>query len=243
MADLARADRRWAAAIAVVALVSVWVQLLVTGRFDGFLEWLRPLTLIAVGAALVAVAVACRRDSPMRAALGAVVAALLLLPAGWSAYEATHASLNATLPQAGPREGPAGRTFGSVAFDRPEVRLGAWLRNNREPGARWDLAVAGAQTASSLIARDGLSVMALGGFSGRDPTLTIPAFAGLVERGDVRYVYGVAGRPRPSGAGGRAIIPAAAAVCPLVVDRWLSPRYWGMLYDCRDRGQALRAYP
>jgi hypothetical protein len=48
--------------------------------------------------------------------------------------------------------------------------------------------VTSGQNASTLIARHDLPVLALGGFSGRDPTLSAIDFAGLVSSGDVRYV-------------------------------------------------------
>jgi len=141
-----------------------------------------------VAGLVVFVASAWQRRIPMLAGLAVVVLGLLLMPAAWSGHETAHASLNTTLPQAGPRGGAAGRSFGSAAFDNGTADLAAWLEAHDDTGARWDLAVSSAMNASTLIADYGLSVMPLGGFSGRDPTLTPDDFAALVASGEARYV-------------------------------------------------------
>lgn len=175
--------------------------------------------------------------------LGTIVAGLLLMPAAWSSHEASHASLNTTLPQAGPREGAAGRTFGSKSFDEPEAKLGDWLQTRKDANARWDLVVASAQTAATLIAEDRLSVMSLGGFSGNDPTITAAGLGRLVANGEARYVYDIGLRPEPSaGVSARAVLSAVRLACPLVIDETLPAGYWGSLRDCAGRADALRAH-
>jgi hypothetical protein len=96
--------------------------------------------------------------------------------------------LNTTLPQAGPRQGISGQSFGSSAFDNGTTQLAAWLQTHRGPNSRWDLVVTSAQNASTLIAAGNLSVLPLGGFSGNDPTITPAQFADLVAKGEVNYV-------------------------------------------------------
>ncbi len=54
--------------------------------------------------------------------------------------------------------------------------------------ARYLVAVSSAGQAEQLILDTGKPVMALGGFSGGDPILTLRSFIGLVKRGDVRYI-------------------------------------------------------
>lgn len=117
-----------------------------------------------------------------------VVGGLLVAPAAWAQYEAFHPSMNSTLPQAGPREGAASRSFGSEAFDGGTSSIAAWLQSNSPQAARWDLVTTSAQQASTLIAAYNLSVLPLGGFSGSDPTISADDFAALVEAGEVRYV-------------------------------------------------------
>ena len=108
--------------------------------------------------------------------------------------------LNATLPQAGPRIGLSGTTFGSAAFDS-DAALADFLRAERH-GERWDVATTSAMTASGLIAQDDISVMAMGGFLGSDPATSVAKTAELVKKGEVRFFLAGGGFPRFGGPGG-----------------------------------------
>ena len=119
-------------------------------------------------------------------ALAIALVGLLVTPAAWAANETTAASLNATLPQAGPREGTAGRTFGSTGFSTADG-LAGFLRAANTDGETWDLVTVSSMQASDLIAADDLSVMALGGFMGADPAATVASTADRVAAGEVRY--------------------------------------------------------
>jgi 4-amino-4-deoxy-L-arabinose transferase-like glycosyltransferase len=193
----ARMNRWWLlGGVAAVAL-TLGGQLVVSGRAAGFYGWVRP---VAVGlavaggvVALVALAVSRRRAGLALAAVGLALAGLLVLPAAWSVSEAANPTLNATLPQAGPRGGAASSTFGSAAFDA-DTELAEWLRAHNT-GETWDLVLTSAMGASSLIAEHGLSVMALGGFQGQDPALDIAGFAEKVASGEVRFVSASGGGP------------------------------------------------
>jgi hypothetical protein len=181
--------------------------------------------LVVAGAAAVVLVVAAmtRGRRAARWVVGALVAALvglLVIPGAWALSETSNPVLNATLPQAGPRGGAAGRTFGSAGFDQTasDAQLAAWLKSQRQ-GERWDLVTASAMNGSSLEAQYGLSVMALGGFLGTDPATTPERFAEQVATGEVRYVLvgggfgGGFGRfPRrgsPGGGGGGGGFPGA----------------------------------
>lgn len=197
-AGLIKRNRLWITPLAGITVVTLLVQLKMAGRFPGFQVNARPLAIgvvIAAGMFVLLSAFAPRRLRPMPG-LAVVIAGLLIMPASWSFYEAANASLNTTLPQAGPRAGAAGRSFGSNAFDSGTNALASWLHAHSDPTARWDLVVSSAQNASTLIAQDNLSVMALGGFMGSDPAITPAQFADLVAKGEVRYVL-------TGGAGGR----------------------------------------
>lgn len=187
--EVVRRHRAWLVTVGLAVLATVLVQLEVASRQPEYFGWLRPhmVDLTVLGAGLLVIAAVWRRVS-LEAGMAVVLAALLLLPGAWSFSEASQASLNATLPQAGPRQGAAGRTFGSRPFDDGTEALARWLAAQGDSAARWDLAVASAQVGSPLIARHSLSVIALGGFSGRDPAITVEEFAGYVARGDVRFV-------------------------------------------------------
>src|SRR5207248_2083088 len=207
---------------------------------------------------------------PLRAGLALSIGGLLLLPAAWSISAASNASLNSTLPQAGPQAGASGGTFGSQAFDDGTPELATWLKSQNTSGEKWQLAVLNAQNGSRLIAQYGLSVMALGGFLGRDNAVTVSRFADLVAVGDVRYVLvggggpggGAPGRFGGGAPGGRnfggqrgfggapgvsttsgpsAVMAAAQTACTQVTDPSLPSRYQGSVYDCAGKADALRA--
>jgi hypothetical protein len=122
------------------------------------------------------------------ASLVVALAGLTVTPAAWALSETASPSLNATRPQAGPRRGAAGGTFGSEAAQfAGSADLAAFLRSQRTAATTWDLAETSAQNAAALIAQDDLSVMALGGFLGTDPAATVGSVAKLVEAGKVRF--------------------------------------------------------
>ena len=200
---MARRNPWWLAAFAVLVLATAWLQVDLAGRFPEHLAPARNVGLAVVSAGVLTFLAALwpRWQVLARPGMVVAVAGLLVVPATWSGYEAVHKSMNTTLPQAGPREGAAGASFGSAPFDAGAANLAAWLEAHRDPGARWDLAVSSAQNASTLIAEYGIPVMAIGGFSGSDPTITAAQFADLVDAGDVRYVLTSNGGP---GSGGRA---------------------------------------
>jgi hypothetical protein len=157
-----------------------------------------------------------RKWSWVLAALSIALVGLLITPAAWAANETTAASLNATLPQAGPREGTAGRTFGSTGFSAADG-LADFLRGANR-GETWDLVTVSSMQASDLIAADDLSVMALGGFQGSDPAATVASTADKVAAGQVRYFLatqgGFGGGGRFPGAGGQFTPPNGGQFTP-----------------------------
>ena len=129
-----------------------------------------------------------------------------------------------------------------------DPELAAWLEAHTD-GETWALVVGSAQTASGLIADQGVSVMALGGFMGTDQTLTVAEFADLVDAGAVRYVLvsgggmggGPAGGMGGTGGGSSSVLSAVSSSCPVVTDSDLPESYAGSLYDCAGQADALRA--
>ncbi len=186
--DAMRRDRRWLVAVIGLVGITVWTQLQIAGRTPDFYGWVRPLTVATVLAGMVVVVILAARRLPVASGLMLGVAGLLLLPAAWSVSASANPSLNATLPQAGPQQGTSGRTFGSQAFDDGTPELAAWLKSHSDAEATWQLVVSSAQNGSRLIAEYGVSVMALGGFSGTDNSISVDRFADLVSSGAVRYV-------------------------------------------------------
>ncbi|MCU1354716.1 MAG: putative Membrane protein, partial [Acidimicrobiales bacterium] len=180
-----------AAGAAGLALTIAW-QAHIVGFVRGYFAWTVPLSagLLALGIVAAAGVVLARGAGPLSARATGLIAAValgatLVTPTAWASSQADHPVRNTTLPQAGPRIGPASRSFGSPASDG-DAPLARYLVAHRDR-ERWDLATANARQGSGLIAYDHLSVMALGGFMGTDPTAGVAGMAQMVSRGEVRY--------------------------------------------------------
>lgn len=246
---LMRRSRWWLVALGGVAATTLSLQLALIGRVYAFYGWTSGVTVVVAAAALgtVAYGFATRRGRAVLAGLGVGLGALLVTPAAWAVSETANPVLNSTLPQAGPRDGVAGQTFGS-ASSNGDPELAAWLAEQHTTET-WDLVVGSAQTASGLIADQGASVMALGGFMGTDDALSLAQFADLVESGEVRYVL-ISGGSGPGGGGGgpgamgggtgTSVLSAVSSTCPTVTDASLPDAYAGQLYDCAGQADALR---
>jgi 4-amino-4-deoxy-L-arabinose transferase-like glycosyltransferase len=157
------------------------------------------------------------------------LAGLLVLAGGSAAYAADTATTphSGSVPTAGPTSNaaiggnglggrsPFGQTNGS---DSPSGQSG--FPSGSGPGAesssntdlatllkatstRWAAATVGDQSAASLeLASGGKAVMAIGGWSGSDPTPTLAQFKAYVAAGEIRYfIVGGAGGGPGGGAG------------------------------------------
>ena len=64
-------------------------------------------------------------------------------------------------------------------------------------GTRWAAATMGSQGASSMMLRTGTAVMAIGGFTGSDPSPTLEQFEAYVATGEIHYFVagGMGGGP------------------------------------------------
>lgn len=269
---LARRRRAWLVVLGAVVAGTVGLQLVIAGRVPSFYGWTRGVLIVgvALGVAGVAAGLIGRRSRVIMAALAVGFAGLLALPTAWAASETANPVLNATLPQAGPRTGAAGSSFGSVSSNG-DPALAAFLLANRG-GETWDVVVSSAQVGSGLLADQDVSVMALGGFMGTDRSITLAAFADLVADGRVRFVdtggsgpgvgvgrvgsssraAGPASGPGgggpgagPGGGASSAIFGAVTQVCPLASSTTtvgsVPASVSGTLHDCAGQGAALRA--
>jgi 4-amino-4-deoxy-L-arabinose transferase-like glycosyltransferase len=257
---LMRQDWRLVAIPVTLAAITAAVQLDIAGRAPDHYGSLRTVLVLVVTAGAVASVAASfrRRERYLVAGPALMVVGLTLIPAGWSWFEATNPQPNRAVPHVGPRSSGVPGAVQPVPGNAPSPDgYARWLRENNAPGVRWHLATASAANGSPLVAGYGLSVMALGGFSGRDPILAPAEFGDLVARGEVRYVFapnaapagGRRGQPQPqggappmvSGPGAAPILAAVQAVCRLVTDPQLPPPGTRSVYDCDGRADALRA--
>ncbi len=136
--------------LAVVA--GVVVELAIRSQYPGQLEWLTP-ALIVVGAVAVLALLAFRGRRVRVAAVGAVVAALLLAPSVWAIDTLGHAT-SGTFPSGGPASvandgGPPGGFAGASGGRRsgagPLRRTAAVPAPARRPGGRGAAPGAGAE--------------------------------------------------------------------------------------------------
>ncbi|MBB2911522.1 4-amino-4-deoxy-L-arabinose transferase-like glycosyltransferase [Streptosporangium becharense] len=114
-------------------------------------------------------------------------------------------------PVDGPVDGMRGGPGGAV-----DQRMIEYLRRNRG-SATWLVAVGSAQSASSVILSTGLPVIAMGGFTGGDPAMTVDRLASLVSSGRLRYVMTGGGRGGPGGGGDTGVTEWVRANCTAVV--------------------------
>lgn len=233
---LVRRQPRWWIAAGVAIVTTVALQLLISRRHPRFYGWTRPVlvagVVLTVGVLVWAV-LRGARPRTIALASGAVLAILLLTPTVWASSELANPVMNATLPQAGPRRGIANSTFGS-SLSNGDPAFAAWLRDH-DTGQRWQLVTATAQQASGLMADQGLSVMAIGGFMGTDPTLSTRSIGQMIDDGDVRYFFVQGFQRGPTrGVGQAPIMSAAQHYCDLVIG--LPLRYSGEVYDCAGHG-------
>ncbi|MFF5259783.1 ArnT family glycosyltransferase [Actinomadura viridis] len=104
----------------------------------------------------------------------------------------------------GPGGGTAGGSsggFGGGPRAQVSEQMVRYLRRDRD-GARWLVAVSSAQEASSIILRTGEPVIAMGGFTGSDPAMTVAELQQYVRSGELRYtLINDRGRMGPSRGG------------------------------------------
>ncbi|MFC5751368.1 glycosyltransferase family 39 protein [Actinomadura rugatobispora] len=101
----------------------------------------------------------------------------------------------------GSAPGVGGRTGGGPGGQVSDGML-KYLRENRG-GASWLVAVSSAQQASSVIVETGEPVIAMGGFTGRDPAMTVAKLQEYVKSGRLRHILIEGdGRRGPGGQGG-----------------------------------------
>jgi 4-amino-4-deoxy-L-arabinose transferase-like glycosyltransferase len=190
-------ERGWASVLLPAAL-------LVTAAWQGYVLreyrlWGPALTAVAVGGGVIAalgliwVRFASTESAASRGpqiALAVGLVALLATPAAWAVTPAL-VGRAAGVPTVGPdllAGGGRWRPGFGPGAEAPDLsRLVDFLRTHRR-GERYLLATVNAMQAAPIIIRTGEPVMAIGGWSGGDPILTVDRLAVLVAEGQVRYV-------------------------------------------------------
>jgi 4-amino-4-deoxy-L-arabinose transferase-like glycosyltransferase len=232
-----RRSRDWLLILAPCAVATtVAVQLVLMHR-EEYLLWFAP-ALISGAAIGVAALTLSRRLAP--AAMALTFGLLLVAP---TAYATTTwlAPVEGTFPAAGPKEAAGTGGVGIEGADLHRDRELIRYLNTHRPGTRWALFTDSSPTAAPFILL-GLDAGALAGYSGTDPALDGPGMAGLLARGEARYVvFGGEFDTRGGNAATRAILRACRQ---LPVTAWAGPGASpnGLtLFDCAGRERRLAA--
>lgn len=128
----------------------------------------------------------------LKVLVGIATVGILVTPFIGASAAITH-SVNSTIPCAGlellsngERSGLGGTPFGRTE-SVSNSKLINFLKSNKT-NEKYLLVVSSSQSADSIIIQTGEPVMALGGFSGSDKTITLDEFKEMVKNGEVRYV-------------------------------------------------------
>jgi 4-amino-4-deoxy-L-arabinose transferase-like glycosyltransferase len=183
--------RRWWGLVALLVCAAVQALLLLT--YPAWGRWIIPLILgLSFGARVVLYLLRLPEYAAAQgAALAGMAVAVLVLyitPAIWAAIPVATCT-HMTLPIAGPQDAPC-RPFEIRPFLDPA--LAAYLEDERD-GARYLAATYDLGIAELGILETGEPFMALGGYRGSDPILTVDQFSELVAEGEVRFFLSMEG--------------------------------------------------
>ncbi|BAN73665.1 MULTISPECIES: ArnT family glycosyltransferase [Lacticaseibacillus] len=144
-------------------------------------------TWLVVGAGLIGLALLFigRTRSWLKSALGVAIAAILVAPGFWS-LTPTLAGSSAAITSAGPSLLTSGGNSGGIGSGSVDSGLLKYVEKH-QGSAKYLFATSNASTAAPYIIKSGKAVMAIGGFNGTDPAITLKQFKALVKKGDMKY--------------------------------------------------------
>jgi 4-amino-4-deoxy-L-arabinose transferase-like glycosyltransferase len=195
----------------MVGVSAVWgVELLHTNEASpGTVIATIVLAVVALGALLVVIG----HDSRSRRALvGAALVSVLAVAVPVSAWGLdTAASVHTGSIPTAVSNGTTG--FGGGGMGSAESASSAALTKAlKETTSRWSVAVVGSQSAASLELSSGTAVMAIGGWSGSDPSPTLAEFKAYVAAGDIQYFIVSGGGMGGGGAPGGSSTTGSSAI-------------------------------
>ena len=210
---------------AMCATTAVWAYALLTRTPDWY-PWLRFAILAGGLAAAIGIVAAERLGNDGRRALVLLgLAATLAAPTAYTLSTASTAQAGGD-PLAGPataslggfpgggggqRPAFAGGSHGPVGGGQTVSRSVTSLLKSDSSHYTWVAAADSSQTAASLQLSSGQPVMAIGGFGGTDPAITLAGFEKLVSEGKIHYYVSGGGFGGGGFPGGRAF-PGAAGL-------------------------------
>jgi 4-amino-4-deoxy-L-arabinose transferase-like glycosyltransferase len=191
--DYRRGDsRKWLLPIAllITAVAQLWILIF----YPAWAGWLAPIVFGFCAVVAIAHTVGILlphwhiNTSPF-IAIGLL--ALLLAPTTWSVFSVWQGNSGA-LPSAGPPSttgpNPFGLNFNSLNIETADSKLIRYLET-QQGHTRFLVATLNAAIAEPFILTTGKPVMALGGFLGSDPILTVQQLQTLIKNDTVRFFY------------------------------------------------------
>ncbi|MDS9999358.1 glycosyltransferase family 39 protein [Listeria cossartiae subsp. cayugensis] len=149
-----------------------------------------PILAAVIGIAALAVSIALiairQSHTKLAAKITAVALAILLTaPTYWSLTPLLYGG-NSSLPEAGPQlKQSSGGGFADASVDSGLI---SYLQKNNT-GETYLFGTTDATTAGPYIIKTKEAVMALGGFNGTDPTLTVKQLKQMIKSGEIKYFY------------------------------------------------------
>ncbi|MBC1997522.1 glycosyltransferase family 39 protein [Listeria marthii] len=165
--------------------------LTITGALQAFfVASYLPILAAVIGIAALAVSIALiairQSHTKLAAKITALALAILLIaPTYWSLTPILYGG-NSSLPEAGPQlKQSSGGGFADASVDSGLI---SYLQKNNT-GETYLFGTTDATTAGPYIIKTKEAVMALGGFNGTDPTLTVKQLKQMIKSGEIKYFY------------------------------------------------------
>ncbi|MCY8290430.1 MULTISPECIES: ArnT family glycosyltransferase [unclassified Bacillus (in: firmicutes)] len=186
MYRLYKNNKDWAsyllpAAVLITAVFQVYILSDYTSQIGSV--WMYVLGLLGLGITLALLML--KRSHPFSKQLTIISLCILLLtPVYWSATPLLYGG-NSVLPESGPQlKSPT--NGGNMFSSEVDTGLLSYLRKHNT-GEEYLFATLTTVTAAPYIIHENESVMAMGGFNGTDPILTVSELKKLVKEGKVKY--------------------------------------------------------
>ncbi|MCY9063965.1 glycosyltransferase family 39 protein [Bacillus inaquosorum] len=170
-----------AAAVLITAAFQVYILSAYTSQIGSV--WMYVLGLSGLGITLALLMI--KRSHPFSKQLTIIsLCVLLLAPVYWSATPLLYGG-NSVLPESGPQL-KSSANGGNMFSSEVDTGLLSYLRKHNT-GEEYLFATLTTVTAAPYIIHENESVMAMGGFNGTDPILTVSKLKKLVKEGKVKY--------------------------------------------------------
>lgn len=246
---------RWLAAGAIVAGLFTELVVLKTASTMNMTSW--QFLLVPLCAAAAAIVVLAQDPKVRNIALCSAVAVLLVAPGAWSLATLGHAT-SSTFPSGGPAEssgmgGPGGGGMrgggmgggfaGGPGGNNQSLQSAVSYAQANGGGT---IGVESQSAAANLIAQSGADVAGIGGFSGRESSVSVAWLAEAVGDGRLRWVVTGGDQmsmPNDGRAGSATAMAAVAEVCTVVdlsSTATTSDSSSGF-YDCEGKADELAA--